>query len=388
MYRGVPYFLLFSVYAVVNTYLPIVLRTLGFSTAEIGILLGIIEITGITVPFLITPKLDKTGHYGLVMLLFGLDVAVLLLPLIRFQSFFITAAFFGVFAVGFKGLVPVLDGFTAKALGARDAQYGKIRAAGSIGFVCMNVFLQLNPIISGQKPFSVILTISGTAFIFVLSLLRVPDLFNTVLLKQDAEVQPYNSTAEEQPEQSFSGFPGRFWNCILLIFLAFLGLVPCQRFFSLYVEEYVKMDVAAGLWALSAMVEVPVMIMSGKLISRFGKEKLLFICLASIAVRNACYILLPGVSGAVAGQLLHSISFGLFHPLSVLLCVSYSCGKTATALMFFTAANGLANVMGSMMGGYIIEYGGYPALFLFFNVFPLLGMLLYFFTVRIRPAYK
>ena len=49
--RGVPYFLLFSIYAIINAYLPIMLRTLGFSTAQIGILLGIIEIVGVCAPF-------------------------------------------------------------------------------------------------------------------------------------------------------------------------------------------------------------------------------------------------------------------------------------------------------------------------------------------------
>ena len=51
--RGMPYFLLFSIYAIVNTYLPIMLRTLGFSTAQIGILLGVIEIAGVCAPFFI-----------------------------------------------------------------------------------------------------------------------------------------------------------------------------------------------------------------------------------------------------------------------------------------------------------------------------------------------
>lgn len=379
MRRGLPYFLLFSLYAIVNTYLPIVLKTLGFSTAEIGILLGVIEITGISIPFFITPQLDKTGRYGLVMLLFGLDIAILLLPLPRFHSFFITAVSLGIFAIGFKGLVPVLDGFTAKALGTQNAQYGKIRALGSVGFVCMNLFLQFSPVISGKNPVSVILMISGTAFIFVFSLYWVPDLCNRDILTTETQKQ---SHADGNTDESSAAFPKQFWNCLLLIFLAFLGLVPCQRFFSLYVEEYVQVDASAGLWALSAMVEVPVMIISGKLIRRFGKEKLLLVCLLSIAVRNFSYIIFPGLSGAIAGQLLHSISFGLFHPLSVLLCVSHSCGRTATAMTFFTAVNGIANVFGSVIGGYIIEYAGYPALFLFFNIFPLAGAALYFFTIN------
>jgi len=169
-----------------------------------------------------------------------------------------------------------------------------------------------------------------------------------------------------------------------LIFLAFLGLVPCQRFFSLYVEEYVKIEASAGLWALSAMAEIPLLLISGKLIRSFDKERLLVVCLFSIVIRNCCYIFIPGIVGAVGGQLLHSLSFGLFHPLGVLLCVLHSRGNTVTAMTFFTSANGVAYIIGSMIGGYIIEYLGYPALFLLFSVFPAIGIGFYFITMQCK----
>jgi len=373
-----PYFLLFSIYAIVNTYLPIMLRTLGFSTAQIGILLGVIEIAGVCAPFFITRQLDKTGRYGLAMCIFGFDIALLLLPLLRFHSFFVTAICLGIFAVGFKGMVPVLDGFTTKALGRHDAQYGKIRALGSAGFVCMSIFLQFSPLISGRKPASMITGVGICAFLFIASLCLLPDL--------QAFVHSSPAPAASGTERAPVSFPKPFWECLLLIFLAFLGLVPCQRFFSLYVEEYIGIETSAGLWALSAMAEIPVMIISGKLIHYFGKERLLAVCLFSIVVRNCCYVVLHGISGAIAGQLLHSISFGLFYPLSVLLCVSHSLGRTATAMTFFTAVNGFANVIGSITGGYIIEYAGYPALFLCFSVFPLIGIGLYFYMMR-RTTY-
>ncbi|MGI5089105.1 MFS transporter [Treponema vincentii] len=387
--RGVPYFLLFSLYAIINTYLPIMLRTLGFSTAQIGILLGIIEIVGVCAPFFITRQLDKTGRYGLIMCIFGFDIALLLLPILRFHSFFVTALCLGIFAVGFKGMVPVLDGFTTKALGQHNAQYGKIRALGSVGFVGMNLFLQLHPSISGKNPVSMILAVSIVALMFVVTLRWVPDLYASLLVETGTPMKTEEATLKESTEGqsvkekvAFAAFPKLFWECLLLIFLAFLGLVPCQRFFSLYVEEYIKVEASAGLWALSAMAEIPLLIISGKLIRRFGKERLLAVCLLSVIIRNCCYIFIPGISGAVVGQLLHSLSFGLFHPLGVLLCVVHSYGKTVTAMTFFTAANGIAYVIGSMVGGYVIECLGYPALFLLFSVFPAIGIVFYLFIMR------
>lgn len=387
--RGFPYFLLFTIYAVITAYLPITLKAIGFSTAQVGILLGIIEIVGVCAPFFVMQWLDKTGRYGFMMCIFGVDMALLLLPLLRFHSFFVTGVCLGIFAVGFKGMVPVLDGFTTKALGQYHNQYGKIRALGSAGFVGMNLFLQLHPLISGKNPLSIIMSVSAGALLFVITLRWVPDLYDFGLVSAEESLKTIepalkHSTEEKspKPEVSFAAFPQVFWEYLLLIFFAFLGLVPCQRFFSLYVEEYIKVEASAGLWALSAMAEIPMLIISGKLIQRFGKGLLLVLCLLSIIVRNCCYIFIPGIAGAVAGQLLHSISFGLFHPLSVLLCVFHSHGNTVTAMTLFTAASGIAYVIGSMIGGYIIEYAGYPALFLLFSIFPAIGACFYFLTMR------
>ena len=376
--RGFPYFLLFTIYAVITAYLPITLKAIGFSTAQVGILLGIIEIVGVCAPFFVMQWLDKTGRYGFMMCIFGVDMALLLLPLLRFHSFFVTGVCLGIFAIGFKGMVPVLDGFTTKALGQYHNQYGKIRALGSVGFVGMNLFLQLHPLISGKNPLSIIMSVSAGALLFVITLRWVPDLYDFGLVQTD---EKSNAGVYDRLDL-LTAFPQVFWECLLLIFFAFLGLVPCQRFFSLYVEEYIKVEASAGLWALSAMAEIPMLIISGKLIQRFGKGQLFVVCLLSIIVRNCCYIFIPGIAGAVAGQLLHSISFGLFHPLSVLLCVLQSRGNTVTAMTLFTAASGIAYVIGSMIGGYIIEYAGYPALFLLFSIFPAIGACFYFLTMR------
>ena len=376
--RGFPYFLLFTIYAVITAYLPITLKAIGFSTAQVGILLGIIEIVGVCAPFFVMQWLDKTGRYGFMMCIFGVDMALLLLPLLRFHSFFVTGVCLGIFAVGFKGMVPVLDGFTTKALDQHNDQYGKIRALGSAGFVGMNLFLQLHPLISGKNPLSIIMSVSAGALLFVITLRWVPDLYDFGLVQTD---EKSNAGVYDRLDL-LTVFPQVFWEYLSLIFLAFLGLVPCQRFFSLYVEEYIKVEASAGLWALSAMAEIPMLIISGKLIQRFGKGLLLVLCLLSIIVRNCCYIFIPGIAGAVVGQLLHSISFGLFHPLSVLLCVFHSHGNTVTAMTLFTAASGIAYVIGSMIGGYIIEYAGYPALFLLFSIFPAIGACFYFLTMR------
>ena len=372
MRNEIPYVLLSAVYGVINTYLPIVLAVRQFSKGEIGILLAIIEITGLTIPFFITAKLDKNGRYGLTMILLGFSMGIAIGALLWFRSFWVTALCLGVFAIGSKGLVPILDSFTAKILRNDPKKYGAIRAFGSAGFVCMAIFLQFFPPVQGHNISRFIALATALSCLFAVSVLRLPSIFNTSVLKA-AHPHPATTAADEKALL----FSKPFITLLLLVFFAWLGLVPSQRFFSLYVEEYIHSHATAGLWALAALAEIPLMIFSGRLILRFGTEKLLALCLISMSIRNISYIVLPGISGAVFGQLLHSLCFGLFFPLSVITCTAHSKGKTATAMMLLTAANGLANIIGSVIGGYIIEYFGYPTLFVSFSLCPLAGLCIY-----------
>ncbi|MGP1455372.1 MAG: MFS transporter [Treponema sp.] len=372
MRNEIPYILLSAVYGVINTYLPIVLAIRQFSKGEIGILLAIIEVTGLTIPFFITAKLDKNGRYGFTMILLGFSMGLAIGALLWFRSFWVTALCLGIFAIGSKGLVPILDSFTARILRNNPKKYGVIRAFGSAGFVCMTIFLQFFPPIQGNDVSRFIVMATMLSCAFAVSVLRLPSIFNTTVLKATSP-HPTETAADEKALLLSKPFV----TLLLVIFLAWLGMVPSQRFFSLYVEEYIHSHATAALWALAASAEIPLMIFSGRLIWRFGTEKLLFVCLISISIRHISYIILPGISGAVFGQLLHSICFGLFFPLSIITCTGHSNGKTATAMMLLTAANGLANIVGSVIGGYIIEYFGYPALFLSFSLWPLVGIGIY-----------
>jgi len=372
MQNEIPYILLSAVYGVINTYLPIVLAVRQFSKGEIGMLLAVIEITGLTIPFFITARLDKNGRYGLTMILLGFSMGIAIGALLWFRSFWITALCLGIFAIGSKGLVPILDSFTARILGNNSKKYGAIRAFGSAGFVCTAIFLQFFPPVQGNDISRFIGMATALSCLFAVSVLRLPSVFNTSLLK--AAVPHPSATAADEKALLFSK---PFVTLLLLVFFAWLGLVPSQRFFSLYVEEYIHIHATAGLWALAALAEIPLMVFSGRLIRRFGTEKLLVLCLISMSVRNISYIILPGISGAVFGQLLHSLCFGLFFPLSIITCTAHSNGKTATAMMLLTAANSLANIIGSVIGGYIIDYFGYPALFLSFSLCPLVGLCIY-----------
>lgn len=377
---GISYFLLFAVYGIVNTYLPILLKNRGYALGETGLLLGIYETAGLLLPLFLSTAADKKGKYGLTMIILGGVTAAGLLPFVYGLPFYTAAASLCIFALGIRGLVPITDTFTSKLLGGDKKNYGKIRAIGSAGFVFITLCLQFTSIITSENTLSIILGICVTASLYVISLFFIPNIFVPVYAENQNPKQSIIKLFSFKEKNSEESFPPSFWFGLFIIAFGFLGLTPSQKFFSLYAKEYLHLNSYAGLWAISAMAEIPVMFLSGKLIGKFGAERLIPIALVSISIRNIIYTAFPSIGGAVAAQLMHSLNFGLFHPVCIVFCASRVPKKAASLGMtlYGTASSGLSYIAGSILGGYIIQLSGYIYLFLVFSIFPIIGTVLYF----------
>jgi PPP family 3-phenylpropionic acid transporter len=384
---GIPLFLLFCVYGVVNTYLPILLFDLGYSATLIGVLQGIFEAAGLLFPIFVSSKVDRKGNYGIVMILLALLMVVVLPALVFINNFWVTALALALFAIGFKGAVPVSDALVSRRLGQNNTNYGKVRVMGSIGFVCITLLLQFTHLIKSDSPSSIALWMGLPSVLFALSVVAIPGLLKTwpqTPVPADAPVSDSSAAPRAEPPVSVGPsllreFPEAFWLGIGLVFLGFLGMTPSQRFFSLYVQEYLHLESYAGLWALSAMAEVPFMFLSGWFIRRFGTERILFVSLLAVILRNLVYAIFPTFGGAVAGQLFHSVCFGLFHPAAVVF-VTQRAPKRLMAVgltLYSSVAVGIASVLGNILGGIVIDSLGYRPLFVVFSVFPLIGIFLF-----------
>jgi PPP family 3-phenylpropionic acid transporter len=50
--------------------------------------------------------------------------------------------------------------------------------------------------------------------------------------------------------------------------------------------------------------------------------------------------------------------------------------------LYLSLGTGVPTLIGSVIGGFIVEYHGYQAMFMFFGVFAVIGLLLYFVTKK------
>ncbi len=389
----IPSFFLFAVYACVNVWMPLFLRNMHYSVTQVGLLLSVFEIFGVIVPFYTGNIPVKSGKYGLFLCMSGFVLALIPIALFSIPLFGITALCLGIYAASVKGAIPVSDSFINILLAGKSDLYGRIRAVGSLGFVCANIVMQRFVHVDTISTLETVLWMSIPALIFSASILFIPGLLKPAAACHSSQAAGAEkkatqvSTAAPVAESGgktvggvFGQFSAHYWLVLSLIFLTVFGQIPFGRFFSMYVKEYLYSDSTGILWVIAALSEIPFMFFSSRFIRRWGSLRLILFAALITSVRNVLYVLFPSIWGAAAAQMCNSITFGLFHPAAVIFAAEnarHAEQSVLSQLLYSVGAIGTASVIGSALGGFVIERFGYPVLYLSYAAFPLAGILLF-----------
>jgi PPP family 3-phenylpropionic acid transporter len=373
MNLGIVYFFAFTVYGVASPYLSVLVRDLGYAPSVVGLLLGLFEVAGIVGPFFIGRFSDSLGRYRPGLFLVLLMVPLALIPLLLWRTILVSAFALVLLAFGIRSIIPLLDAATTLLLSNKD-DYGKIRSIGSFSFVLMALFLQFTPVLKPQTATAIGIWLGITALCAMMTL----PLMHEGGVHQPKQKRNSGSDSSVRGSLRFS-FPPVFIIGLIIIGLGQLSMAPIASFFSLYVSEELHWNAVGLMWALSAISEIPFMFISGKLIRKFGAAPLIALSMVAVIVRLSLYALFPTIAGAILGQLLHSLCYGLFHPAAVAFVSTHvPPQKRAVGLtMYLSLGVGLPTFIGSALGGYIVEFFGYRMLFGSYTVFSLIGLIVY-----------
>ena len=352
------FFFMYSIYAIVNPFLQVMLRNMGYSYEVVGVLLSLFEIAGIVGPLLVARQVDKRGNMkGVVLfstILSSLGMTVLMLS----TSIAMTVLGLVLLAFFLRSLMPVLDSYANNLFNGDSQKYTLIRSFGTVGFVFFSLlFAATNQpdLTSNVSIGTYALIISCVFFLLVLGWKREPK-------------RPRNQDLGGV-EQTGHWFDRAFVVGIFIIALNRMSMSSISSFFSLYLVEELKINAISLMNALAAGSEFGAMIIA----SGFA-----------MAVRLIIYALLPSYSGVLAGQLLHSIGYGFFHPAAIYF-VSRRVRRSHRTLgisIYISLGTGLPAVLGSSLGGLIVESFGYRTLFLSYSLFALASALLCFVFYR------
>lgn len=352
------YFLFFAGVAAHRPYLVLFFQELGFSGAQIGLLVGVAPLISVLSLPLVTGLADRTNRHRLIMSLSLVLVVALLVVFPYLEGFLVLLAVTVLFTVFFTPTLPLSASAIMYMLGDRKDLYGRIRLGGTVGFgIIATVAGALVEEFGLKMAFW-----SGAALFFMAFLI------SQRLVHGDMAAAP--PAAKGRPTELLK-------NPHFLLFLL-LGFSGGVSFGSLgtYLFPYMK-DLGAkesimGLaLTFGTLAEIPVLFYVSRFIQRFDAYAVLVFAVAMTALRFLLVAIAPSPEFILGAQLLN----GFNYPLLTVAAVTYAdevapVGFRATSQGLFNAAlGGIGVAAGGFMGGLLFDGLGPRGMYMVIAVF-------------------
>jgi PPP family 3-phenylpropionic acid transporter len=164
------------------------------------------------------------------------------------------------------------------------------------------------------------------------------------------------------------------------------------NFYSIYLSEHGYSKGAIGLlWSVGVICEIGIFMLMPKIMARFSLKTILMISLVLAVIRFT----LIGVSVdslwmIILAQTLHAATFGSFHAASVEVVTQFFKGRHQAKgqAIYNSVAYGVGGAIGGVAGGYALQYLGGQQTFVLAAVFPLLGLAVIGFGLKLSQSEK
>ncbi|PJN89823.1 MFS transporter [Bacillus sp. mrc49] len=373
-------FYLFSFFAVgsltplLSVYLA---NEAGLSGLEIGSIMSVGPIVMIIFQPIWGIVCDWSGKPAKILALTSLLAGVFGLGYLLFEPYLLLVAVAILLAVFQSAIIPVSDSITLQYTTRIKSNYGKIRLFGSLGFgVAVFMMGKLSESIIGPA-------VIFYAFFFGLLVaaflaLRLP---------------------EEPPKGKVKVFSGmkelfkmkRFLIFLAITFLLFGPNLANNVYYGLFVEARGGTYTGIGIaFLLAVLSEIPFMRMAGSWIHRIGLLPITLLAGAASLIRWGLYFSEPSLATVYVTSVIQGFSLGLFIPAALqYIRKVVPAHITVTAITLYSAiGNGLGNWFSTFTGGIILDHSGIYAVYFFYGVLTLIGMLLTIWLMRLDNEQK
>lgn len=333
-------------------YLPIHYRELGLDLAAIGALSALWAAAALAAAPAWGSVTDRMPRSRVILPLAALLAALAAAGLSQARDITTIAIGVALVAAATAGVTPMLDARTLDILGDDRAQYGRIRAWGSLSFVVATAAV------------GVMVEAFGTEALFAV---WVPSLLVTALI------------ALGLPRSRRASATGSIWAgasrvvrapglgpFLLAAFVLWASITAVSSFLSVRLFDLgAGAEMVGGAWVVGSIVEVPIMFAFPRLAARFGAHRLLIVGAVFFAARSILYALAGAPVVLVAGASLEGVGYGLFFVGSVGYVAELAPkGRIAMAQGVHSGlAFGLASITGAAVGGAIATAITIPGMF-------------------------
>ena len=308
------YFFYFAFVGAMAPFWGLYLKSLDFNAFEIGVLMSLFQVMRIFAPYLWGWFADHFGRRVLIV-----QVAASM-SLVSFIGMFFVTSFWWLFlvmsfiSIFWSASLPLVEATTLSHLGNNTAKYGRIRLWGSVGFVVS--VIGLGYILDFTPIRTLLWAILGIMAGLALLSRHIPE---AVLAPHDTDHLPLWHVLRRPAVLAF--FVGGF------LMAAAHG--PYYTFYSIYLVDHGYSKSSVGLlWSLGVVCEIGIFLWMPRLLRRFSLRQML---LASFAFAVLRFLMIGWGVGWVAvvvfAQLLHAITFGVYHSAAVEMVHRFFRGK-------------------------------------------------------------
>ena len=365
---GLLSFTYFAAVGLFSPYAPLWFREMGLSTIAIGAIASLQSWTRIVAPYAWSWAGDHSGRRVELIRLAALGAVLSALGLVGVQGATAVAVVTALLFIANSGIVPLYEAVLAKMLhteqGMDTGRYGRVRVWGSVGFLASVVGCGVLLQAVGIRAFPwVVVAVNAT---LLAAAWRLPA---TRAEARHNEPAPPVLERLRQPEVAWF---------FASVFFTVLAHTSQYAFFSLFLDSLGYGKAAVGmLWALGVVAEIAFFWLQGRWIGRWSPHRWLLLVAAVTAARFAATAaggFVPAL--LVLAQFAHAITFAAHHAI----CVSMISRHFPDRLrgrgqaLYTTLGYGLPGVLGGVGGGWLIERGGFVALFVAASLSGLLAL--------------
>ncbi len=358
------YFLYFGIMGIFLPYFNLYCYHIDFTGFQIGVLSAVRSVALILFPMIwgaLADHFQKRRPIYIFCNFASMAIWALYLYTIDFFAMLLISIFYGIF---YAPIISFLEAFTMDVLDKEKKSYGRIRGWGSFAFI-MTVIVMGKVIDAYSIDIILVLILAGSVLQAIISV-KIPD----VRVEKKGAFTTKAKTLLTR-------------RMIVFLFCAFLMLASHATyygFFSIHLEELGYGSTFIGLaWAFASIAEIVVMIKSDGIFKHFSIEHLLIVSFMVAALRWLLLFFTSSPFAIMLLQMLHAITYGVFHIASILYIDAMAPAGTKTLGQAVNNATtyGLGLMVGFFINGYLFEIVGLFTLFLISSSIALGGGLLF-----------
>ncbi|ATX82873.1 MFS transporter, PPP family, 3-phenylpropionic acid transporter [Mariprofundus ferrinatatus] len=339
----------FAAMGLVLPFFPIYLDGRGLDAVMIGFMTGLLALAKVVAPPWIGHLLDRRPQeQAQQFIVLASWMAAFAALLIAFAlNLYLLAAIVLLFGIFWAAVLPLTDGLSVSVSESERADYGRLRAWGSVGFVITS--LAGGAWLAGENITTFPFLLAGLMIVLAFAAQGFPQV-ERIEIEADARIP----------------FSRAFYLLLSVAFIMQISHGAYYGFFSLYLADAGFSGWQIGLyWVIGVVAEIILMWRWSRTVQRLAPALIFSVCLLLAALRWMGTGLTTDYLMLAILQLLHAASFAAFHVAAIAWVkrIAPDSRHAAAQGLFSAAGFGLGSTIGIMGCGVIAGSLGYAMAF-------------------------